>query len=172
MRERIDIKEFIITEKETQEMLDIWYKSLGWYADRSVACIKYDCRIGNDYVEEKARIGEFSDILVELIQDIESNNPGWFFTTGCDYLHYAFTRDRNLTRVLRIKYPEFKNWLITRYWKEKALGRHGKYLTSSKGYGLTLNLKVPILAVPLDILDDCPVMIRSLFDVFQGGPSC
>jgi hypothetical protein len=142
-------QEFYKLEREIQGLLDDWYLSRGYAVDRSLACRKFDCMLQGRRIEEKIRDGVRDDVLIEIVQDLRTNAPGWFYTTGCHYLHYVFTEQRKLALILRFRYKKFKAWLLDEYWQKPF----GKYQVSVKGWGVTLNLVVPTVDIPTELLE-------------------
>ena len=90
----------------------------------------------------------FDDILVEIMQDMISHNLGWIYVCGADYLHYIICKgernDEYVSYYYNIKLHKFKIWLFD--WLK--IKQCPQYITSKKGYGITLNLAVPIKEIP------------------------
>lgn len=145
-------KEFEQFELDSQAVLDHYYKTKGHDVDRSSAGVKYDCILdGCSKVEEKIRSAERGDIAIEIIQDLNNyNNRGWFYETGCDYLHYVFMDQLVIKRFLRFRFSIFKTWVTNVYFAK--LNQHPYSVISPKGQGVTLNLCVPIDQIPSDAL--------------------
>lgn len=141
-------KQYKVFEVLIQQQLDDWYESKRYSVDRSQACREFDCILRGQRVEEKIRNGVKHDLLIELIQDLETNDPGWFYTSNCDFLHYIFTSNGKLIRLLRFNSKFLKQWLLTTYW----LKPFGDYQVSNMGYGLTLNLVVPLADIPKELM--------------------
>ncbi len=139
-------QEFFDFERYAQQILDGYYKSRNHTVDRSSSCKLYDCIIdATSKVEEKIRQEEHNDILVEVIQDMETYSPGWFYETGCDYLHYVFMNDTGIGRFIRIDWSKFKSWCLSDYFVNN---KHPYSVISPKGWGLTINLSIPIKDIP------------------------
>lgn len=139
---------FYKAERAAQLILDKWYIGRGHTVDRTTSCKLYDCILDNTTkVEEKIRSRLRTDIIIEMIQDIKSNASGWYFETGCDYLHYVFI-DAGI--IYRIKWAKFKKWYIDSYL---TINKHGSYIISPRGWGITLNLIVPLGAIPNTIAE-------------------
>jgi len=141
-------REFFKFEKTSQQAIDKYYTLRGHTVDRSVSCISYDCILdGKVKVEEKIRQVERSDILIELIQDAVSYSPGWFYETKCDYLHYIFMdgTGTSIARFIRLNWSQFKNWVFTDFLKNN---KHPHSVISDKGWGITVNISVPISTIP------------------------
>ena len=137
-------RELFAFEKENQKLLDAFYISRGHTVDRSQACKKFDCIIDGKLIEEKIRDGIKNDILIEMIQDIITFAPGWYFETGCDYLHYVFIENKKIAKLYRINWQKFVDW-YEGYLSKKIFGN---YLISNKGWGITLNLILDISQIP------------------------
>lgn len=146
-----EVKKYTAFEGLMQKQLDTWYASRGFTVDRTIACKQYDCLVGRFRVEEKIREGVKHDVLIEIIQDLPSKNLGWFYTCDCDYLHYVFTSENRLIKILSFRFIEFKSWLLSIYWTGKLFG---EYQISTKGFGLTLNLVIPISHIPPTLLSN------------------
>jgi len=149
-------REFFDFEKYAQMILDGYYESRNHTVDRTSACKKYDCIIDGQYkVEEKFRQEEYGDILIEVIQDMNTNAPGWFFETGCNYLHYVFIENSSIKRFIRINWDKFKSWCLSDYFVSH---KHPNTVISPRGWGLTVNLSVPINDIPkyIKLFDDRP----------------
>jgi len=155
-------REFFDFEKYAQMILDEYYESRSHTVDRTQSCRQYDCIIDGQYkVEEKFRQSEYGDILIEVIQNLNTNAPGWFFETRCDYLHYVFMDDSIIKRFIRLKWNKFKSWCLSDYFVSH---KHNKTIISSKGWGLTVNLSIPIKDIP-DYLkfEDKPIYENQYF---------
>jgi hypothetical protein len=143
--------EFYKIEKQAQVLLDAWYSGRGHTVDRSSSCKDYDCVLDGIYkIEEKIRTKYWKDLLIEVIQDTVTNSPGWAYETKCDYLHYVFMDDDKLSLVLRINWKKFKQWYLVDYLSKKY---RGNYITSIKGWGITINLVIPISDIPGSIIN-------------------
>jgi len=143
-------QEFFDFERYAQHIIDRYYTSKNHKVDRSSACKLYDCIIDDtSKVEEKIRQDEYNDILVELIQDMVRNSPGWFFETGCDYLHYVFMNNTGISRFIRLDWAKFKSWCLTDYF---IANKHPHCIISPRGWGLTVNFSIPIKYIPKSII--------------------
>jgi hypothetical protein len=139
-------QEFFDFERYAQQILDGYYESKNHTVDRTTACKLYDCIMdGVDKVEEKIRQEEHNDILVEVIQDMVTYSPGWFYETRCDYLHYVFMNDTKISRFLRIDWNKFKGWCLSKYFIDN---KHPYSVISPKGWGVTVNFSIPIKDIP------------------------
>ena len=146
-------------ERNAQRQLDMFYKNLGQPILRQPTK-QYDLILDGFRVEEKIRFsnpnspnpsirnGNFSDFLIEIMQDIVTNNPGWFYTTDADKLHYILCQYSMPKILYVIEWDSFKKWFLDDYLHQNLIG---KYVISIKGYGLTLNISVPISEVPVNL---------------------
>ena len=124
-------EEFFNFSYGKQKFFDNYYRRHGWPFKRIMGeeNKKYDCVVKRNgiwiKIEEKARFDNagHDDFLVELIQDIDSNNPGWFFTSEADYIFY-------LT-------PQETLYIVDLKKLQKILP------ISTKGWGKTLNIVIP-----------------------------
>lgn len=140
-------------EAEGQALLDDFYRARGYAVDRSVAGREHDLaleRAGRRFtVEEKIRSVAYDDILIELIQDVPSGNLGWFYTEEFDYLVYAVVAGGELRRVTVIDWPRFRKWFGRVYFDRLRERRRPPALRLSlEGYGVTVNLPVPVSDIP------------------------
>jgi len=91
----------------------------------------------------------FDDILVEIMQDMKTHNLGWIYGCGADRLYYVICQgeinNEYVSYYYDIDMPKFKEWLFG--WLK--IEKRPQYRTSLIGYGITLNI-----AVPLDIIPD------------------
>ena len=144
-------KDFYKFETDVQKILDRWYIKRNHTVDRTGACKEFDCILDNDIkVEEKIRDGLFNDILIEIIQDLITFAPGWAITTKSDYIHYVMCFNKFPLRLYRINWKKFRPWYFDIYLKNN---KQGRYIISQRGWGLTLNMLVPIN----DIEESCIV---------------
>ena len=90
----------------------------------------------------------WNDILVEIVQDIPSNEKGWIYECQADILTYIICQgdkmDEYITHYYDIQFKEFREWL----WGWISIKRNLQYRTSFSGYGVTLNLAVPLKDIP------------------------
>ena len=94
----------------------------------------------------------WDDILVEIMQDMVSHNLGWIYVCGADSLHYVICQgeenNEHVSYYYDIDMRKFKAWLFE--WLKTK--RYPKYITSLAGYGITLNLAVPLDEIPEGII--------------------
>jgi hypothetical protein len=149
-------REYFAFEAMCQKVLDNYYLSRGHKVDRSKSCKDFDCILDEKWkVEEKFRDREYNDILIEIVQDLKTFDAGWFIKTKCDYLHYIFMKDDSIIRFMRFKWNDFRNWYLENY-----LSVHSNHqsIVSKKGWGVTINLSVPIADIPKNLyFDDRPI---------------
>jgi len=134
------------------KLMEKFYESKGCFCDWKVSDKQKDVLLtyqGKETtVELKYRFDKiFPDILIELIQDITTNNSGWFFECRADRLHYVICVDEKLKYFYDIKFNKFKAWFSEYLTKRPS----GKYIISTKGYGITLNVPVPLSDIPTNI---------------------
>jgi len=139
-------------ESIAQNYLDKYWDSIGVQVERSGACKNYDAiytfgGIANT-VEEKYRFtGKlYSDILVEIAQAVDAKYWGWFVETPADILNYIFcTTEFVPFQAFSFRFPELRTWYYETYLAEHP---HGSYVCSTKGFGVTINLALPIREIP------------------------
>lgn len=136
-------------EKIAQSYMDKWYRSFGYVIvnrtgtkQRDLILMKNNVEIR---VEEKFREKDYGDLLIEIIQDVVSNNPGWFYSETFDRLSYV-TVDNNYkpVQIYWIKFVKFKSWLFDYLTKKKR----AEVVFSPLGYGLTMNLPISWQSIP------------------------
>jgi hypothetical protein len=129
-------EDFFKFEKEQRKFFDNYYKSKGWRVERikGKANKKYDCAIwtGKSWItiQEKVRSEDYGDLLVELTQDISTNNLGWLYTCKADFILY--------------KTPDTLYWINNKKLKKhmREFGLNYRTIESKKGWGRTLNAVV------------------------------
>jgi len=127
-------EELFAYEKEKQEFFNRFYQEKGWPYKRIFGKEnkKYDCVILIDgkwiKIEEKHRTRIWPDLAVELIQDTETNSPGWLYYTEADWILYGMGEIIYLVEVRKLR--EF----VEKY-KDKF-----NIKISRKGWGNTENL--------------------------------
>ncbi len=86
-------------------------------------------------VDEKARIGEYNDFLLEIMQDIKTGNLGWFYHK-IDWILYGSWND------LENYYPNSLYLVKTKELKNYVDNLEGfiKTCISKKGWGNTYNI--------------------------------
>lgn len=91
-------------------------------------------------IEEKYREFDYGDFAIELIQDMNTNNSGWFFYTQADFIAYIIAEDKPI-RVYYINWNKFKEYFL------KNINRF-KCFISRKGWGVTLNAEIKWKDIP------------------------
>ena len=139
-------------EKYVQEnYLDAFYQEHCGYTiiDRQ-GKIGYDLIVekhGKKFtIEEKIRKRQpADDILIEIMQDVDSGTRGWIHHCQADMLVYVWCdKERRATDYARIKYKQFRLWLME-YWAKR---KHADAYISPDGQGLTINLAIPLDVIP------------------------
>jgi len=131
-------EELFAYERKKQEFFNKFYRDKNWPYKRIFGKEnkKYDCVILINgkwiKVEEKHRIKTWPDMAVELVQDTETNSPGWLYYTEADWILYGMGEKIYLVEVEKLK--EF-----VRKYKDKFNTK-----ISKKGWGITLNLIIPL----------------------------
>ena len=138
-------------EDAMNKYMDIYYKDIGysinWNGDRQKDVTLYYNNMPT-LVEHKYRQAEYPDILVEIMQDVESHDLGWLYLCGADDLHYIICLDKKPRYYYSIPMNKFKIWFF-KWLKNK---KYPQYRTSLDGWGITLNLAVPINEIPIDLI--------------------
>lgn len=133
----ITIQQLFDYEKQTRPIFDEFYKSNGYSCKRiyGEANKDYDCLVkidGKEWkVEEKFRSQEYPDLLVEIIQDEETNAPGWLYTTKAEILLYG-VKDK----IYAVNIEKLRNFV-------KKFGDNFNRQVSKKGWGITKNIIIP-----------------------------
>ncbi len=131
-------EEFFEFEREKQKIFDEFYKDNGWPYKRIFGKDnkKYDCvvLINGDWIkiEEKFRSRDWPDLLVETIQDTETNDPGWLYYTEAELLLYGMDK-----KIYKIDIQKLKEFVDN--YKDKF-----NEIISEKGWGITKNLVIPL----------------------------
>ena len=85
----------------------------------------------------------WEDILVETMQDTETNHLGWIYYSKANFLIYGMFGDE--IRVYRLRLKMFQDWF-------ELCKNHFKTVKSNKGWGITENKVVPIHEIPTEII--------------------
>lgn len=140
-------------EKRMQPYMDAWYRSMGaTLVDRSRSCVGFDVivNIANQTwkVEEKYLFTEeYENGLIEIFQDMEKPDNGWFYHTACDILVWVYCgkdngRGENESNpplcLYSNDFKKMKPYIIEKLKDEDWV----KFNICNKHYGLTLNLPV------------------------------
>lgn len=131
-------------EYRAQGIMDNWYMKNGFEIVSREGTRERDLILsmnGNHLkIEEKYRRKDYGDFLIELIQDIPSNSPGWFYTENPDRLVYIIVdNEEKPVSIYWVKFRDFKTWIceyLETYKIQKAV-------ISPAGWGLTMNLAIP-----------------------------
>jgi len=136
-------------EEKASAFLDMLYCNLGGEVIKDAPKRKFD-----DWdkivrfeqitykIEEKARIGLWDDLLVELIEDLRTGDLGWFYQTKADKIIYCFYESKEAEKpkaVYAFSVEKMRSFVF-----EHAKDLIRKSNISSKGYGLTLNIFIPL----------------------------
>lgn len=130
-------EEFFQFSNEKEKVFDEFYKSKKWECKRIVGKDNedYDCLVKKDgiwyKIEEKFRSGEWDDLAVETIQDIETNSPGWLYYTKAQYLFYGMGK-----KIYAINIEKLRNFI-------KEYRNNFKIKYSKKGWGNTKFIIIP-----------------------------
>ena len=93
-------------------------------------------------IEEKARIGTYEDVLIEILEDIKTGDLGWFYQTKADRLIYCLFENKDSLEPYVVY--AFKIEVLKNYYFENAKELFRTSNLSPKGYGLTLNVFLPL----------------------------
>ena len=135
-------------ERKRRPFFDTLYEDMGLeIVDRDQNKF-WDLRLKRDdcifTVEEKAREQTWDDIYVEIVQDTNTNSPGWIYYCKADRLVYGMFGDP--IKVYWIKLKEFQVWF------EGHEQFYGIGPPSKEGWGHTLNKPIPITHIPNSII--------------------
>ena len=124
-------------EREKRKDFDRLYKELGTVCKRVYGSKnrEYDCLIKKNTgwikVEEKFLQEEWEGLLVEMMQDTETNAPGWIIETKSDLIFYWMHK-----KVFCIKTRPLKRFVLD-------YGDRFHTIISTKGWGRTKNILIP-----------------------------
>jgi len=105
--------------------------AIGWDVELEVLAGQYKL------VDEKVRVGNFNDFLLEIIQDMKTGKLGWFFSKK-DWILYGSWDDIEKvypTSLYLVKSKELKEYI-------NNLGGFISTCISKKGWGNTWNIKL------------------------------
>lgn len=151
-------------ERENIPYANKLYKKWGWEYYRPNEITHDVVIIGKNGkklpTEEKFRVGIWDDILIEIVQDMRglggdiSKALGWFYTERMVLFHYFMGCEtgKGPKFLYRFDWSKVKPWI----WKRLEDTSFHKFQTSNEGYGLTLNLVVPIEDIPYK--SECEVL--------------
>jgi hypothetical protein len=143
--------EFVAFEEANQSVMNDFYTSgMKWEIVNRVGDKGRDLVIkrkdrGEEKVEEKYREGDFGDFLIEVVQDLVSENRGWFYTTKADIISYIICKNKIPTSVYFVHWKNFKDWYLTTGYKNY---RRQFLIISDRGYGVTLNIGIKWKTIP------------------------
>ena len=141
-----DSKEFQFERKKHFEFYLPFYEQRNWQiiqdnidsGQKNDWDVKLETFVGQFItIDEKARMGEFDDLLVEMIQDVKTESLGWFFSKK-DWILYGSWKDIESvypSSLYLIKSEELKNYIC-------GLDGFIKTCISKKGWGTTWNLSL------------------------------
>ena len=90
----------------------------------------------------------WNDILVEIVQDIPSNEKGWIHECQADILTYIICQGDKMNEYIvhyyDIQFKEFRAWL----WEWISQNKNPQFKPCFSGYGVTLNIVVPLNDIP------------------------
>jgi hypothetical protein len=130
-------EEFFEFERQNRKSFDDYYRQKGWSVERIYGKEnkKYDCRVkANDRwikIEEKAASYDYGGCLVELTQDLETNDKGWLYTCEADYLLFKM-----LDKLYWVDMNKLKVHM-------RECGADYESKISTKGWGQTLFVIIP-----------------------------
>src|SRR3990167_10587470 len=88
-------------DKKADPFLDRLYNKLGGQIIKRAPNYKFDdwdkiLKFKNiTYkIEEKARIGTYEDVLIEIIEDLKTGDLGWFYQTKAERLIYCLFENK------------------------------------------------------------------------------
>jgi len=138
-----------------QDKIDTIYKKLGYIVDRSQNCKSFDLKLDDGFMietyEEKFRsknTEKYNDFGIEIIQDIVSNNLGWFYTTKASYIIQIHQDETDNNCLYIINWSMFKCWFKENYRQVNTILRECK-----TGFGFTLNIYIKWEEIPVTIYD-------------------
>ena len=129
---------FVEFEEKNQPEMDKFYISSGYKIESRKGDKGRDLELSKDNItkkyEEKYRDTDWGDFAIELVQDLETSNLGWFFYTEADYINYIIVKDKPTT-IYVVDWKKFKEYFL------KDIKRF-KCFVSRKGFGITLNAEI------------------------------
>ena len=133
-----EVKDNFAFERQNQPRADKLWKALGFTVRRITGPENkyYDVELAKNgekvTVEEKFLRKDSDVIFVELIQDTETDSPGWIEYTRADYLLYVMPSQGYLCKMPRLR--EFIRMYGSRY----------RTHVCTKGWGRTVNCLLPL----------------------------
>jgi len=127
-------------ERKYRVWLDDFYKERGFSIQRISGKDneKYDVILGKEdrqyFVEEKGAQYLHQDMVIELVQDLWTQNWGWYYKTEANFIMYFYFDNGNPKVLYKVKMKELRNLF------EPMCGDNGVKLgITDKNYGCTLN---------------------------------
>ena len=155
---REEVNKYFEFEKSMNPYMDKYYKNLGfsidWDGNKEYDCILHKENKSPVKVELKYRKKIYNDILVEVMQDMKTNHPGWLYTSNSRYLHYVICTKKP-EYYYSLKFKLFKKWLFEHIKSNKA-----SFIISKKGWGLTLNMPISVFEIPDNIIKKIDIISR------------
>jgi len=131
-----EVNENFAFERSCQPFADAFYISRGYKIDRVQG---KQNKLGDVYlskngsvflIEEKFLRQELNFMFVEIVQDVKTNNIGWLWYTGSEYIFYCMPETQYFCHTERLR-----NFI-------REFGDFYKTLISRKGWGQTENKAV------------------------------
>ncbi len=155
---REEVNKYFEFEKSMNTYMDKYYKNLGfsidWDGNKEYDCILHKENKSPVKVELKYRKKIYNDILVEVIQDMKTNHPGWLYTSNSRYLHYVICTKKP-EYYYSLKFKLFKKWFFEHIKSNKV-----SFIISKKGWGLTLNMPISVFKIPDNIIKKIDIISR------------
>ncbi len=135
-------------EAARQKEVDPIYRSMGFIPDRSRACRVFDVELlkkGTDKkwkVEEKFRRKDWGEFGIEIMQDVFSENKGWYYKTNPDKVFHICPDNT----IYSVDWRNFKAWFRRDYQQLKLSA-----FASVKGFGLTVNIGIKWKDIPPEL---------------------
>lgn len=156
---RTEVQAAVACERAGQPFMDSYYAGRGWSVDRREASRQFDVKLARDgkvmTVEEKySRSMRYTDLLIEVMQAVETGQLGWLYDCQADFLHYIVVDDQCTPYYLyRLPWPRFRRWFME--WLAAIYWPH--YITSTRGIGISVSVAVEV--------GDIPRYLYELFDL-------
>lgn len=142
-------------ESKAQRYLDEFWQKHDVIVNRQNACQDFDAiyqHKGTAHtVEEKFRqiASVREDILLEIVQALEAQGWGWFAKTPAQRLVYVLCNaDWKPVKLFSFRFADLRDWYLKNYLPGH---RVGTYVCSTHGFGITINLSLPLKEIPKGI---------------------
>ena len=136
------VTENFVFENRMNTYMEQYYTSKNWEYNwgESDKTRDVELKLGDRTwsAELKYRTVDYQDIIIELIQDVTTNDPGWYYHCEADQLHYIVSSNNKPQYFWNITWSKFKDW-FTEYLTEH---KRGTYIMAPGGYGLSLNIAI------------------------------